>query len=70
MVTTKINGVELHHGTTGAGECLGLAHGSWTDGTGWDTAVARPSDRDEVVVWDRRGAPRGPPIRARPTSKP
>lgn len=55
MVTTRINGVKLHHETTGAGECLVLTHGSWTDGTGWDKAVARLSDRYQVVVWDRRG---------------
>jgi pimeloyl-ACP methyl ester carboxylesterase len=50
-----------------------LTHGSWTDTTGWEQAVARLSDRYRVVVWDRRGHSRsgaggGPGSRADDTS--
>lgn len=55
MATTKVNGVELYYATTGTGDCLVLTHGSWTDGTGWEPAVARLAERYRVVVWDRRG---------------
>jgi pimeloyl-ACP methyl ester carboxylesterase len=55
MATTMVNGVELYHETTGAGDCLVLTHGSWTDGTGWDRVVAGLAERYRVVVWDRRG---------------
>ncbi len=55
MVTKRINGVELYYEVTGSGDWLVLTHGSWTDGTSWDDAVARLSDRYRTVVWDRRG---------------
>ena len=55
MATTTVNGVELYYEVRGTGDCLVLTHGSWTDATGWDQAVARLSDRYRVVVWDRRG---------------
>lgn len=55
MVISRINGVDIHHQTTGHGDCLVLTHGSWTDGSGWEPAVDRLSARYEVVVWDRRG---------------
>lgn len=55
MVIRRINGVDIHHQTTGNGDCLILTHGSWTDGSGWEHAVDRLSARYEVVVWDRRG---------------
>ena len=50
-----INGVELYYEMTGAGECLVLTHGSWTDGDGWGPAVDLLAERYRVVVWDRRG---------------
>jgi pimeloyl-ACP methyl ester carboxylesterase len=55
LSTTAVNGVELYYEVRGRGDCLVLTHGSWTDATGWEQAVARLSDRYEVVVWDRRG---------------
>ena len=55
MATTVVNGVELHYEVEGTGDCLVLTHGSWTDGSGWDRAVARLTGRYQVVVWDRRG---------------
>ena len=55
MATTRLNGVELYYETTGSGDCLVLTHGSWTDGTGWNQAVAGLAERYQVVVWDRRG---------------
>lgn len=55
MATTTVNGVELYYESTGTGECLVLTHGSWTDATGWEQAVAQLADRYRVVVWDRRG---------------
>jgi pimeloyl-ACP methyl ester carboxylesterase len=55
MATTVVNGVELYYETTGTGDCLVLTHGSWTDGTGWEPAVAGLAERYRVVVWDRRG---------------
>jgi pimeloyl-ACP methyl ester carboxylesterase len=55
MATTMVNGVELYYEITGTGDCLVLTHGSWTDGTGWDQAVARLAERYKVVIWDRRG---------------
>jgi pimeloyl-ACP methyl ester carboxylesterase len=55
MTTTTINGVELYYEITGAGDCLVLTHGSWSDGTGWGPAVSLLAERYRVVVWDRRG---------------
>jgi pimeloyl-ACP methyl ester carboxylesterase len=55
MTTAKVNGVQLYYETTGTGDCLVLTHGSWTDGAGWDLAVAQLAHRYQVVVWDRRG---------------
>jgi pimeloyl-ACP methyl ester carboxylesterase len=55
MATRLINGVELYYETRGAGDCLVLTHGSWTDGAGWGPAVDLLADRYRVVVWDRRG---------------
>jgi len=55
MATTMVNGVELYHEERGAGDCLVLTHGSWTDGSGWEPAVDRLAERYQVVVWDRRG---------------
>lgn len=55
MATTMVNGIELFYEITGMGDCLVLTHGSWTDATGWDPAVARLAERYRVVVWDRRG---------------
>jgi pimeloyl-ACP methyl ester carboxylesterase len=55
MTTAMVNGVQLYYETTGTGDCLVLTHGSWTDGTGWDRAVAQLAHRYQVVVWDRRG---------------
>jgi pimeloyl-ACP methyl ester carboxylesterase len=55
MATTMVNGVELFYEAAGAGECLVLTHGSWTDGTGWEPAVAGLAERYRVAVWDRRG---------------
>jgi pimeloyl-ACP methyl ester carboxylesterase len=55
MTTSIINGVELYYEVTGAGDCLVLTHGSWTDGTGWAPAVGLLAERYRVVVWDRRG---------------
>lgn len=55
MTTTMVNGVELYYEIKGAGDCLVLTHGSWTDGSGWGPAVDRLAERYEVVVWDRRG---------------
>ncbi|MGH9184781.1 MAG: alpha/beta fold hydrolase, partial [Acidimicrobiales bacterium] len=46
---------ELYYEMTGTGDCLILTHGSWTDGTGWEPAVAGLAERYRVVVWDRRG---------------
>jgi pimeloyl-ACP methyl ester carboxylesterase len=60
MPTSTINGVELHHEITGAGDCLVLTHGSWTDGSGWAPAVGLLAERYRVVVWDRRGHSRSP----------
>lgn len=55
MSTTEINGVELYYEVHGTGECVVLTHGSWTDGSGWQRAVAELKDGYRVVVWDRRG---------------
>jgi pimeloyl-ACP methyl ester carboxylesterase len=55
MTTAKVNGVELYYETTGTGDCLVLTHGSWTDATSWDRAVALLAEWYQVVVWDRRG---------------
>lgn len=52
---SNINGVEIHHESVGAGECVVLTHGSWTDGSGWGQAAALLSARYRVVMWDRRG---------------
>jgi pimeloyl-ACP methyl ester carboxylesterase len=56
-----VNGVELYYETTGAGDCLVLTHGSWSDGTGWDRVAAGLAERYRVVVWDRRGHSRSQP---------
>jgi pimeloyl-ACP methyl ester carboxylesterase len=50
LATTTVNGVELYYEVRGTGDCLVLTHGSWTDATGWEQAVARLSDRYRVVV--------------------
>lgn len=55
MASTTIDGVDLYHEVTGTGPCLVLTHGSWTDGSGWQPAVARLAERYRVVTWDRRG---------------
>lgn len=55
MATTVVNGVELYYEMRGTGDCLVLTHGSWTDGTGWEPAVAGLAERYRVMVWDRRG---------------
>jgi pimeloyl-ACP methyl ester carboxylesterase len=55
MATTVVNGVELYYEVRGTGDCVVLTHGSWTDATGWEPAVARLSPTYRVVVWDRRG---------------
>lgn len=55
MTKAMVNGVELYYEVKGTGDCLVLTHGSWTDGSGWDPAVARLAERYQVVVWDRRG---------------
>ena len=34
-------GTELYYEVPGTGDCLVLTHGSWTDGSGWQPAVAR-----------------------------
>lgn len=55
MATTEINGVELYYEVHGSGDWIVMTHGSWTDGSGWQQAVAELKDRYRVVVWDRRG---------------
>lgn len=60
MATATVNGIELHYEKRGSGELLVLTHGSWTDGTGWEPAVAYLAERYRVVVWDRRGHSRSP----------
>lgn len=73
MPTVIVNEVAVHYEEVGAGPCLVLTHGSWTDGTGWGPAVERLADRYRVVVWDRRGHSRsgsgpGPGSRAEDAS--
>lgn len=55
MPQRRVNGVELHVETAGAGEPLVLVHGSWADHHNWDLVLPAFAERFEVIAYDRRG---------------
>lgn len=61
MAAINVNGVELYYEIHGSGDSLILTHRSWTNASGWESAVERLADRYQVVVWDRRGHSRSQP---------
>lgn len=55
MPRIRVNGVELHYESTGAGTPLVLVHGSWGDHHNWDPVVPALAERFQVIAYDRRG---------------
>ena len=70
MPFSSPNETVLHYERSGAGEALVLVHGSWVDGSTWDTVRPGLARSFEVVAFDRRGhaAARRRPLRARSTT--
>lgn len=55
MPYVQANGVRLFYESTGEGEPLVLAHGSWGDHHNWDLVVPGLADSFRVITYDRRG---------------
>lgn len=55
MTFIEANGVRLFYESTGEGEPLVLAHGSWGDHHNWDLVVPELARRFRVIAYDRRG---------------
>lgn len=55
MAFIQANGVRLFYESTGEGEPLVLAHGSWGDHHNWDLVVPELAKRFRVIAYDRRG---------------
>jgi pimeloyl-ACP methyl ester carboxylesterase len=55
MAFIHANGVRLFYESTGEGEPLVLAHGSWGDHHNWDLVVPELAKRFRVITYDRRG---------------
>ena len=55
MAFIQANGVRLFYESTGDGEPLVLAHGSWGDHHNWDLIVPELAKRFRVLAYDRRG---------------
>lgn len=61
------NETGLHYERGGAGEAMVLVHGSWVDGSTWDTVRPALERSFEVVSYDRRGHSRSAPAPASDT---
>ena len=55
MPELALDGVRLHHRTTGDGPPVVLVHGSAVDASTWDGVVPALAQDHRVVVYDRRG---------------
>jgi pimeloyl-ACP methyl ester carboxylesterase len=55
MPYVEANGVRLFYGSTGEGEPLVLAHGSWGDHHNWDLVIPSLARSFRVIAYDRRG---------------
>lgn len=55
MPYVEANGVGLFYESTGDGEPLVLAHGSWGDHHNWDLVVPGLASSFRVIAYDRRG---------------
>ena len=55
MPYVQANGVRLFYESTGEGEPLVLAHGSWGDHHNWDAVVPTLAQNFRVIAYDRRG---------------
>ena len=64
MPFSSPNETVLHYERSGAGEALVLVHGSWVDGSTWDTVRPGLAPSLEVVAFDRRGHSRSAPAPA------
>lgn len=55
MAFIQANGVRLFYESTGEGEALVMAHGSWGDHHNWDLVAPELARRFRVITYDRRG---------------
>ena len=55
MAFIHANGVRLFYDSTGEGEPVVLAHGSWGDHHNWDLVVPELAKQFRVITYDRRG---------------
>ena len=55
MALIGANGVRLFYESTGEGEPLVLAHGSWGDHHNWDLVAPELARQFRVIAYDRRG---------------